>query len=171
MREAAAPGVGLRREDRLSRRVVERVVEPRDHPRGIAEGGMRGDVLHALAVNPDFAIVAQALEILLTRERSHHVCPSSSLARCSHSATKRKTFSAGGWGAKVSSHRTGALLTFANACTQPTPVQSTSPAAARYVRPSSVASTSPLRMKYASSNVWSCSPMLTPGWYSMNSIR
>ena len=41
---------------------------------------------------------------------------------------KRNTFSFGGCGANVSSHHTGAVPTFLNECTQPTPVHTTSPA-------------------------------------------
>src|SRR5262245_4740172 len=150
---AATAGVGFLRQDRLAFGIVERVVQPRDHARGVSKRGMRRDVLDALAVDPDFTPVAQALEVLLAGEgprprgKRHVACPSSSFARCSHSATKRNTFSAGGCGENVSSHRTGSLLTFANAWTQPTPVHSTLPAFARYFRPSSVASTSPDRMK------------------------
>ena len=44
---------------------------------------------------------------------------------------KRKTFSLGGWAENVSSHRTGSLLMFLNAWTQPVPVHSTVPGLAR----------------------------------------
>jgi hypothetical protein len=33
--------------------LVQRIVKPGDHPRGIAEGGMLGDVLDALTIDPD----------------------------------------------------------------------------------------------------------------------
>ena len=42
--------------------VVQRVVEAGDHARGIAERRTRGDVLHALAVDVDGAIVAQRFQ-------------------------------------------------------------------------------------------------------------
>ena len=44
--------------------IVQRIVEPRDHARGVAKGRMGGDVLDALAVDVDLAAVAQRLEIL-----------------------------------------------------------------------------------------------------------
>ena len=49
--------------------IVQRVVKARDHACGIAEGRMRGDVLDALAVDVDLAVVAQRLQILLARHR------------------------------------------------------------------------------------------------------
>jgi hypothetical protein len=49
---------------------MQRVVEPRDHPRGVAERRMGRDILDALAVDVDLAPVAQAVEILLPRERT-----------------------------------------------------------------------------------------------------
>src|SRR5207248_6051339 len=66
VREAAVAGIGRRREDVLALGIVQRVVEPRQHARGIAKRGVRRDVFYALAVNPDLASVAQAFEILLT---------------------------------------------------------------------------------------------------------
>ena len=71
MRVAAAAGIGLRRQDVLLRSVVQRVVEARDHPHGVAEGRMRRDVLDALAVDPDLAAVAQAFEVLRARQRTN----------------------------------------------------------------------------------------------------
>ena len=50
-------------------RVVQRVVEPRDRARGVAERRMRGDVLDPLAVDLDLAAVAQAFEIFRAGER------------------------------------------------------------------------------------------------------
>ena len=44
---------------------MQRVVEPRHHPRGIAEGGMLGDVLDALAVDPHLSAVVEAVEKFL----------------------------------------------------------------------------------------------------------
>src|SRR5262245_983454 len=117
---------------------------------------MGRDILDAFAVDPDLASIAKALKVfgagVGTRARRHDV-PSNSLAFFCQSAEKRKTFSFGGCGEKVSSHRTGFWLVLTNVCTHPTPVHNTSPACARYHCPSSVPSTSPLRMKYASSNV------------------
>ena len=46
-------------------RVVQRVVEPRHHPRGVAERRMRRDVLDALAVDVDLAPVAQRVEVFV----------------------------------------------------------------------------------------------------------
>ena len=51
------------------RRVVQRVVEPRQHPGRVAKGRVRRDVLDPLAVDPDLAAVAQALEELLAGVR------------------------------------------------------------------------------------------------------
>ena len=67
--EAARAGVGRRGQQRLGLLVVQRVVEPRDRARGIAERRMRGDVLDALAIDVDFAAVAQAFEIFRAGER------------------------------------------------------------------------------------------------------
>ena len=44
---------------------MQRVVEPRHHPRGITEGGMLGDVLDALAVDPHLSAVVEAVEKFL----------------------------------------------------------------------------------------------------------
>src|ERR1041384_5278965 len=49
---------------------MERVVKPRDRPRCIAKGRVRGDVGNALAINVDFAAIAQALEIFGAGERA-----------------------------------------------------------------------------------------------------
>src|SRR5688572_7671813 len=99
---------------------------------------MRGDILDALAVDPDLAAIANTFEILgagvrarTPRRLSGHDVPSSSLAFVSHSATNRKTFSFGGCGEKVSSQRTGSVLLLTNVWTQPTLVHRTSPARAR----------------------------------------
>src|SRR4051794_31704390 len=70
MREPATSGVGGGGEDCLACRIVERVVESRDHSRSIAEGWMGGHVLDAFTVDPDFAIIAEALEIFRARERA-----------------------------------------------------------------------------------------------------
>ncbi len=44
---------------------VQRVVEPGDHPRGIAECGMLGDIFDPLAVYPHFSAIVEAVEKLL----------------------------------------------------------------------------------------------------------
>ncbi len=46
---------------------VQRIVEPGDHPGGIAERRMLGDILDALTVNPDLSTIVQAVEKLLAR--------------------------------------------------------------------------------------------------------
>src|SRR4029453_128908 len=81
MREPAAAGIGRHRQDGLRRGVMQRVVEPRDHPRGVAKRRMRRDILDALAVNVDLAPVANALEVLGSGVRSrsarhviHRIC-------------------------------------------------------------------------------------------------
>ena len=51
------------------RSIVQRVVQAREHAHGVAERGMRRDVLDALAVDPDLAAVAQALEVFRGGER------------------------------------------------------------------------------------------------------
>src|SRR4030095_4614512 len=78
MREPATTRIGRHREDGLRCRVMQRVVESRDHPRGVAKRRMRRDILHALAVNVDLAPVANALEVLGSGVRSRsarHVLP------------------------------------------------------------------------------------------------
>ena len=70
---AARAGVGRRGEHVLGLRVVQRVVEPRDRARGVAESRMRGDVVDALAVDVDLAPVAQAGEIFRAGERPRPV--------------------------------------------------------------------------------------------------
>ena len=66
---AAAAGVGGSCEHVLAGGIVQRVVQPRDHAHRVPERRMRRHVLDALAVNPDLAAVAQALEILVAGER------------------------------------------------------------------------------------------------------
>src|SRR5436309_8155002 len=44
---------------------MQRVIEPSNHPRGIAEGRMLGHVFDPPAVNPDFSAIVEALEKLL----------------------------------------------------------------------------------------------------------
>ena len=67
VRHAAVAGVGRHQQFVLVLGVVQRIVEARDHACGVAEGRVRGDVLDALAVDVDFAPVAQRLEELLAR--------------------------------------------------------------------------------------------------------
>ena len=54
---------------------VQRVVKPRNHPRGIAKGRMFGNFLYALAVDPHLPPVVQTLEKLFAgvRKRAFHV--------------------------------------------------------------------------------------------------
>ena len=58
-------GVGRQQELVLALGVVQRVVEARDHPGGVAEGRVRGDVLDALAVDVDLAAVLQRFQVFL----------------------------------------------------------------------------------------------------------
>src|SRR5690242_16848368 len=67
--EPAGAGVGLASQQVLGGFVMERVVKPCDRTRGVAKGRMRGHVLDPLAINVDFAAVAQALEIFGPGER------------------------------------------------------------------------------------------------------
>ncbi len=50
---------------------VQRVIEAGDHPRGVAEGRVLGDVLDALAVDPDLPAVVEAVEKFLAGVRQH----------------------------------------------------------------------------------------------------
>ena len=111
MREAAVAGVARQEQFMLAAVVVQRVVEARDHPCGVAKSRMRRDVPDALAVDIDFAPIAQLLEIFLAghrrkagfrrparrlRSRLGHLAPSGSLRspgregssslRCSHNS-------------------------------------------------------------------------------------
>ena len=69
VRHAAVAGVGRHQQLVLVLGIVQRVVEARDHARGVAEGWMRRDVLDALAVDVDLAVVAQQLQELIARHR------------------------------------------------------------------------------------------------------
>ena len=69
VREAAGAGIGRPRQNPLGLLVVQRIVEPRDRARGVAESRMRGDVLDPLAIDVDLAAVAQAFEVFRARER------------------------------------------------------------------------------------------------------
>src|SRR4051794_2593058 len=64
MRVAAGAGVGGAGQHVAVLRVVQRVVEPRDRPDRIAEGGVGGHVLNALAVDIDLAAITQGLHVL-----------------------------------------------------------------------------------------------------------
>jgi hypothetical protein len=66
--ETAIAGVGGGGENRAPSFVVQRVVHPRQHPRGVAKGGMLGNVLDPLAVNPYLARIADALQEFLAVE-------------------------------------------------------------------------------------------------------
>src|SRR5204862_8108281 len=55
--------------DLLPSRIVQRIIQARDHPDGVAEGGMGGHILDPLPVNPDLTAVTQALDILGPSER------------------------------------------------------------------------------------------------------
>ena len=69
VREAAGAGIGRSGQQRLGLGVVQRVIEPRDRARGIAERRMGGDILDPLAVDVDFPAVAQAFQVLRAGER------------------------------------------------------------------------------------------------------
>jgi hypothetical protein len=56
-------------ENVLALRVVQRVVHARDHPCRVAERRMVGDLLDALAVDPDLAVILEAREVLVAGER------------------------------------------------------------------------------------------------------
>ena len=68
--EALRASVGGAREHGARGGLVQRVVEPRQHARGVAEGRVRGHVLDPLAVDPDLPAGPQTLEELRARERS-----------------------------------------------------------------------------------------------------
>ena len=65
----AAAGVGLGGDHVAGRGIVQRVVQPRDRPGGVTERRVRRDVLDPLAVDVHLPAVAQALQILLARQR------------------------------------------------------------------------------------------------------
>ena len=68
VRVAAAAGVGLGSTACLAL-IVQSIVQAGQHPDGVAEGRMGGDVLDPFAVDPDLAPVAQALDVFLRGER------------------------------------------------------------------------------------------------------
>ncbi len=63
------PRVGRRSKQVLGLGVVQRIIEPGDRARGVAKRGVRGHVVHALAVDIDFSAVAQTGKIFRARER------------------------------------------------------------------------------------------------------
>ena len=69
--ESAAPRVGGGRQHVLPLRIVEGVVQAREHPGGVAERRVRRDVFHALAIDPDLAAVANALEVFIASHRTN----------------------------------------------------------------------------------------------------
>ena len=74
--EGARAGVGRAGQHVLLLGIVQRVIEPRDGARGVAERRMRGDVLDPLAVDIDLAAVAQAFQIFRAGERPRRAGPS-----------------------------------------------------------------------------------------------
>ena len=66
---AAGAGIGRRGQDALGLLGVQRVVEPGDRARGVAERRVRGDVLDPLAIDIDFAAIAQTFEVFRAGER------------------------------------------------------------------------------------------------------
>ena len=48
--------------------VVQRIVQPGDHARGVAEGRVGGHVFDPFAVDPDLTPVTQALQVFAPRE-------------------------------------------------------------------------------------------------------
>jgi hypothetical protein len=54
----------------LATRIVQRVIQPRNHPGGIAKRWMGGDVLDPLPIDPNLARVADAFEVFGAGERA-----------------------------------------------------------------------------------------------------
>ena len=67
---AARTGIGRRGQHVLGFLGVQRIVEQRHRSRRIAKGRMGGDVLHPLAVDVNFAAVAQRLQEFRSGERA-----------------------------------------------------------------------------------------------------
>jgi hypothetical protein len=61
---AAVAGLGRQQDPVLALGIVQRVVQPRHHPGGVAERLVLGDVLDALAVDVDLAAVGQRGEVV-----------------------------------------------------------------------------------------------------------
>ena len=57
---AAAAGIGAPAQGILHLRFVQRIVQLRDRSRGVTESRVGGDILHALAVDINFAAILQA---------------------------------------------------------------------------------------------------------------
>ena len=70
MRVAAGAGIGRRSEHVLGLGIVQRIIEQGDGGNRIAEGRMRRDISDTVAVNVDFAPIAQELEELSPGERT-----------------------------------------------------------------------------------------------------
>ena len=64
VRHAAVAGFGRQQDFVLALGVVQRVIQPRHHPRGVAEGLVLGDVLDPLAVDEVVAPVGQRGEVV-----------------------------------------------------------------------------------------------------------
>ena len=67
--ETAGAGIGRTGQHVLGLGVVQRIVEPRDRARGVAERRMHGDIVDPLAVDIDLTTIAQAFEVFLAGER------------------------------------------------------------------------------------------------------
>ena len=70
---AAAAGIG-RGAEHVFAIVVQSVIQPRQHPDGVAEGRVRGDILDPFPVDPDLAAVAQTLDVFLSCEGPCSLC-------------------------------------------------------------------------------------------------
>ena len=70
VRVAAGAGIGRRGQHVLGLGIVQRVIEQGDGGNRIAEGRMRRDIFDPVAVDVDFAPVAQGLEELSPGERA-----------------------------------------------------------------------------------------------------
>ena len=64
VRHATVAGFGRQQDFVLALGVVQRVVQPRHHPRGVAEGLVLGHVLDPLAVDEDLAPVGERGEVV-----------------------------------------------------------------------------------------------------------
>ena len=69
--------------------LMQRIIKTGDHPRGVAEGGVLGDVLDALAVNPDFAAVIEAVEEFLAGVRQERRSGALGSCHCKSSLERR----------------------------------------------------------------------------------
>ena len=63
MGHAAVPRVGRHGQFAGAFGIMQRVIQPGDHARGVTEGRMRGDVFYPFAVEEHLAVVTQRLEI------------------------------------------------------------------------------------------------------------